>query len=62
MSHTLQHGADRAARLARAKTRIKATGKIIATQFAIVLKVTGDVVTRFQMLEDSFDVLKAACS
>jgi uncharacterized protein len=42
------------------QTRIKATGKIIRTQFAIVLTITGDVVTRFQMLEDSFDVSKAA--
>jgi hypothetical protein len=36
------------------------TGKIIATQFAIILRITGDVVTRFQMPEDSFDVSKAA--
>jgi hypothetical protein len=41
-------------------SRIKATGKIIATQFAIILTITGDVVTRFQILEDSFDVSKAA--
>jgi len=34
--------------------------KIIATQFAIVLTIRGDVVTRYQMLEDSFDVSKAA--
>ena len=44
------------------QTRIKATGKITATQFAIILTITGDVVTRFQMLEDSFDVSKAARS
>jgi hypothetical protein len=31
-----------------------------AAQFAIILTITGDVVTRFQMLEDSFDVSKAA--
>jgi ketosteroid isomerase-like protein len=42
------------------QTRIKATGKITATQFAIILTITGGVVTRFQMLEDSFDVSKAA--
>jgi hypothetical protein len=42
------------------QTRIKATGRIIATQFAIVLTITGDVVTRVQMLEDGFDVSKAA--
>src|ERR1700677_3761794 len=50
----------RAAIIGALQTRIKATGKIIATQFAIVLTITGDVVTRFQMLEDSFDVSKAA--
>ena len=42
------------------RSRIKATGKIIATQFAIILTITGDVVTRYQMLEDSFDVSRAA--
>jgi uncharacterized protein len=42
------------------QTRIKRTGKITATQFAIILTITGDIVTRFQMLEDSFGVSKAA--
>src|ERR1700761_2940207 len=42
------------------QTRVKATDKIIATQFAIILTITGDVVTRYQMLEDSFDVSRAA--
>ena len=51
---------SRAAIIGALQTRIKATGKIAATQFAIVLTVSGDVVTRFQMLEDSFDVSKAA--
>ena len=50
----------RAAIVGALQTRIKATGKIAATQFAIVLTISGDVVTRFQMLEDSFDVSKAA--
>jgi uncharacterized protein len=50
----------RAAIVGALQTRIKATGKIIATQFAIILTITGDVVTRYQMLEDSFDVSKAA--
>jgi uncharacterized protein len=53
---------SRAAIIGALQTRIKATGKIIATQFAIILTITGDVVTRFQMLEDSFDVSKAARS
>jgi ketosteroid isomerase-like protein len=51
---------DRAAIIGALKTKIKATGKITATQFAIILTITGGVVTRFQMLEDSFDVSKAA--
>jgi hypothetical protein len=42
------------------QTRIKATGKVTSTQFAIILTITNGVVTRFQMLEDSFDVSKAA--
>ena len=50
---------SRAAIIGALETRIKATGKIIATQFAIILTVTGDAVTRFQMLEDSFGVSKA---
>jgi ketosteroid isomerase-like protein len=50
----------RAAIVGSIQTRIKATDRIIASQFAIILTITGDVVTRFQMLEDSFDVSKAA--
>jgi ketosteroid isomerase-like protein len=42
------------------QTRIKATGRVTATQFAMILTITDNVVTRFQMLEDSFDVSKAA--
>jgi uncharacterized protein len=51
---------SRTAIIGALQTRIKRTGKIIATQFAIILTITGDVVTRFQMLEDSFGVSKAA--
>ena len=51
---------SRAAIVGALRTRIKSTGKIIATQFAIILTIKGDVVTRYQMLEDSFDVSKAA--
>jgi uncharacterized protein len=50
----------RAAIIGALQTRIKASGRITATQFAIILTITGDVVTRFQMLEDSFNVSKAA--
>jgi uncharacterized protein len=51
---------SRAAIIGALQTRIKGTGKIITTQFAIILTITGNVVTRFQMLEDSFGVSKAA--
>ena len=51
---------SRAAIIGALQTRVKATDKIIATQFAIILTITGDVVTRYQMLEDSFDVSRAA--
>ena len=51
---------SRAAIVGALQTRIKATDRITATQFAIILTITGAVVTRFQMLEDSFDLSKAA--
>jgi ketosteroid isomerase-like protein len=51
---------SRAAIIGALQTRVKATSKTIATQFAIILTITGNAVTRFQMLEDSFDVSKAA--
>ena len=35
-------------------TRIKSSGKVIHTQFAIILTISGDTITRYQMLEDSF--------
>ena len=51
---------SRAAIVGALRTRIKATGKVTSTQFAIILTIAGGVVTRFQMLEDSFDVSRAA--
>ncbi len=42
------------------RTRIKATGRIVATQFALVLTIADGIVTRFQMLEDSHAVSQAA--
>ena len=41
-------------------TRIKATDKVVETAFAIVLTISGDRIMRFQMLEDSFAVSRAA--
>lgn len=51
---------SRAAIVGALQTRIKANGKITATQFAIILTIAGGIVTRYQMLEDSFDVSKTA--
>ena len=47
---------DRAVIVGELATRIKSSGKVIHTQFAIILTISGDTITRFQMLEDSFDV------
>ena len=51
---------ERAVIVGRLRAAIKSTGKITATQFALVLTIADDVVTRFQMLEDSYDVSRAA--
>jgi ketosteroid isomerase-like protein len=51
---------SRAAIIGSLETRVKATGKCIRSQFAIILTVSGNLVTRFQMLEDSFAVSKAS--
>jgi hypothetical protein len=51
----------RAVVLGELATRIKATDKVVETAFAIVLTVSGGQIVRFQMLEDSFAVSRAAC-
>jgi ketosteroid isomerase-like protein len=48
--------ANRAAIVGDLATRINSSGKIVNTQFAVVLTISGDEITRFQMLEDSFDL------
>lgn len=50
----------RASIIGALKTRIKATDKVIVSQFAIILTIADGVIARFQMLEDSFAVSKAA--
>jgi len=50
----------RAAIIGALKTRIKATDTVIESQFAIILTIADGVIARFQMLEDSFAVSKAA--
>jgi ketosteroid isomerase-like protein len=46
----------RAVILGSTTTKLKRTGKIVETDFAIVLTVGNGVIVRFQMLEDSFAV------
>jgi len=53
-------GDDRAAIIGSLSTRIKSTDKIMESQFAIVLTILDGVITRFQMLEDSFHLSQAA--
>lgn len=50
---------NRAAIVGELATRIKSSGKVINTQFAIVLTISGNEITRFQMLEDSFGLSRA---
>ena len=47
---------NRAVIVGELETRIKSSGKQNHTQFAIILTISGDKITRFQMLEDSFDL------
>jgi ketosteroid isomerase-like protein len=52
---------DRAVILGDLAARVNATGKTMETSFAIVLTIAVDgQITRFQMLEDSFAVSRAA--
>jgi ketosteroid isomerase-like protein len=53
-------GDDRAVILGSLASKLKRTGKIVKTDFAIVLTVTKREIVRFQMLEDSFAVSQAA--
>jgi ketosteroid isomerase-like protein len=52
--------AARAVIVGKLATRITATRKVVETAFAIVLTISGDRIVRFQMLEDSFAVSRAA--
>ncbi len=58
--HDVLANNDRAVILGGLSSRIKSTGKIIDTAFAMVLTVAGSEITRFVMLEDSFETSRAA--
>jgi ketosteroid isomerase-like protein len=49
----------RAVILGLLSSKLKRTGKIIRTDFAIVLTITNGEIVRFQLLEDSFAVSQA---
>ena len=53
-------GDRRAVILGSLASKLKSTGKIVSTDFAIVLTVANREIVRFQMLEDSFAVSRAA--
>jgi uncharacterized protein len=58
--HDILAGGDRPVILGSLASKLKRTGKIIKTDFAIVLSVANGEIVRFQMLEDSFAVSQAA--
>ena len=51
---------DRAVIIGELSSRVKATGRIIDTAFALILTIADGQITRFQMLEDSFATSNAA--
>ena len=51
---------DRAVIVGELASTIEATGKVVELAFALILTVQGGQITRFQMLEDSFAVSRAA--
>lgn len=53
---------ERAIILGHLQTRITSTGKLIDSAFAIVLKFSGDLISHFLMLEDSYATSIAAKS
>ena len=58
--HDVVASEERAIIFGELASRIKGTGKVIETAYAIVLTISGDEITRFLMLEDSFATSKAA--
>lgn len=51
---------ERAFIVGQLASRVRATGKLITSEFAFDLTVSGGVITRFRMFEDSFAVAQAA--
>jgi ketosteroid isomerase-like protein len=53
---------SRAVAIGELASRIVATDKVVESAFAIVLSIIDGQIERFQMIEDSFAVSRAACS
>ncbi len=58
--HDILASDNRAVILGSLESKLKRNGKVVATDFAIVLTVTNGEIVRFQMLEDSFAVSQMA--
>jgi ketosteroid isomerase-like protein len=58
--HDILASEKRAVILGSLASKLKRTGKIVTTDFAIILTISNDQIVRFQMLEDSFAVSQAA--
>ena len=58
--HDILASDKRAVILGSLASKLKRTGKIVTTDFAIILTVSNDEIVRFQMLEDSFAVSQVA--
>ena len=58
--HDILAGDNRAVILGSLASKLKRNGKVVTTDFAIVLTVANGEIVRFQMLEDSFAVSKMA--
>jgi ketosteroid isomerase-like protein len=58
--HDILASDKRAVILGSLASKLKRTGKVVTTDFAIILTISNDEIVRFQMLEDSFAVSQAA--
>jgi uncharacterized protein len=58
--HDILTSDQRAVILGSLASKLKRTGRILETDFAIVLTVANGLIVRFQMLEDSFAVSQVA--
>jgi uncharacterized protein len=58
--HDILASDKRAVILGSLASKLKRTGKVVTTDFAIILTISNDEIVRFQMLEDSFAVSQVA--